>query len=278
MNEPDPAVPPTAAKTEIHPSAVVHPSAQLGQGVIVGPFAVIDEHVIVGDACRIGPHTHLTGHTILGKRNRVHSGAVIGDAPQDLKYTDAPTRLRIGDDNVFRENATVHRSNKLEEDTVIGDGNFFMVNCHIGHNCLIGSGNIIANGALIAGHVTLADRTFISGNCVIHQFCRVGRLAMMQGTAGISKDLPPFCVARGPNGMCGLNTVGLRRAGFSSEQRLALRRLYHHLFRTRDRLRVALESARAAFTDPACVELLDFVAASRRGIVRDTGISAESED
>lgn len=174
----------------IHPSAVVHPGAQLAAGVEIGPFSVIDAHVVLGPSCIVGPHVHITGHTTLGGHNRIHSGAVLGDAPQDYKYGGADTPLRIGSHNIFREHVTVHRSSKLEEDTVIGDGNFLMAGCHVGHNCVVGSHNTLANGALLAGHVTIADQAFISGNCVIHQFCRVGRLAMMQGKAGSAKTCP----------------------------------------------------------------------------------------
>jgi UDP-N-acetylglucosamine acyltransferase len=188
-----------------------------------------------------------------------------------LKYAQTPTRLRIGNDNQFREHTTVHRSNKLEEDTVIGDRNFFMAGSHVGHNCLIGSDNILANGALLAGHVTLTDRAFISGHCLVHQFCRIGRLAMMQGGSAISKDLPPFCIARGDNGIAGLNTVGLRRAGFRTEQRTELRRLFHVLFRSGMRLNVALTAARDTFPEPVAQEMIAFVADSRRGVCTATG-------
>ena len=124
-----------------------------------------------------------------------HAGSVIGDAPQDLKYQDEPTRLRIGDRNVFREHVTVHRSNSLDTETVIGSDNFLMVNAHVGHNCMLGNHVIMANGVLLAGHVEVGDRAFISGNCLVHQFCRIGTLALMQGGAAISQDLPPFTVA-----------------------------------------------------------------------------------
>jgi len=255
----------------IHPSAVVHPGAVLGDGCIVGPHAVIDGDVVLGDGCTVGPGAYLTGHTVLGSGNLVHAGAVIGDAPQDFKYAGQPTRLRIGDANVFREHVTIHRSNRPDEDTVIGDANVFMAGSHVGHNCRVGNQNIFANGALLAGHVTLADRAFLSGNCLVHQFCRVGRLALMQGGSAISKDLPPFTVARGDNGICGLNVVGLRRAGFSAADRQALKRLYHRLFRTAGRRGELLETARAEFNEPACLELMDFVAASKRGVCSDTG-------
>lgn len=264
--------------TQIHPAAVIAPGATLGDGCQIGPFAVIDANVVLGPGCVVGPGVHLTGHTIIGARNRFHAGAVIGDSPQDLKYPGTPTRLRIGHENHFREHVTVHRSNKLEEDTVIGDRNFFMGGSHVGHNCVIGSDNILANGALLAGHVTLSDRAFISGNCLVHQFCRIGRLAMMQGGAAISKDLPPFCVARGDNGMAGLNTVGLRRAGIGAEQRLQLRRLFHVLFRSGMRLSHALVAARDTFPDPVTQEVIAFVAASRRGICTATGLRTPLDD
>jgi UDP-N-acetylglucosamine acyltransferase len=256
----------------IHPTALIHPAARLGAGCSVGPYAVIDADVVLGAECVVGPHVHLTGHTVIGARNRFHAGCVIGDAPQDFKYAGTPTRLRVGDGNVFREHVTVHRSNQAEEDTVIGSGNFLMAGCHVGHNCRLGDRNILANGALLGGHVTLADAAFVSGNCLVHQFCRLGRLALMQGGAAISKDLPPFCVARGDNGLAGLNVVGLRRAGVDAATRLALRRAYHGLFRSGTRRAEALAAVRAELGHVSVVaELLDFVAAGKRGLCADTG-------
>jgi UDP-N-acetylglucosamine acyltransferase len=254
----------------IHPTAVLHPAAQVDHTAEIGPLTVIDAHVVIGPQCVIGPHVHLTGHTTLGARNRVHAGAVLGDAPQDVKYTDAPTRLRIGDDNLFREHVTVHRANKVEEDTVIGSHGFFMAHCHVGHNSHVGDRVILANGATLGGHVVLEDRAFLSGNCLVHQFVRVGTLAMMQGGAAISQDLPPFTVARGANGLCGLNTIGLRRAGFTGEERLELRRLYHFLFRSGRNLRAALAEAGSQFASPAARHLLEFLAGAKRGVCRDT--------
>jgi UDP-N-acetylglucosamine acyltransferase len=255
----------------IHPTAVIHPKARLDSTVAVGPYAVIEEHVVLGPHCRVGPHVYLTGHTTIGQQNRFHAGCVIGDAPQDLKYKDEPTRLRIGDHNVFREHVTVHRSNKLAEDTILGSNNFLMAHSHVGHNVLLGDHVIIANGVLLAGHVTVDDRAFLSGNCLVHQFVRVGTLAMMQGGSAISKDLPPFTVARGDNGICGLNSVGLRRAGFPPEQRLELKKLYHALFRSGRNLREAAAAAEQAFTGEAARRMIQFVAATRRGICADTG-------
>jgi UDP-N-acetylglucosamine acyltransferase len=255
----------------IHPTAIIHPQAILHATVRVGPCAVIDEGVELGADCVVGPHVHLTGLTTVGMRNRFHAGCVIGDAPQDLKYRNEPTRLRIGDDNIFREHATVHRSNKTAGDTVIGSHGFFMAHSHVAHNCQLGDHVIVANGALLAGHVTVEDRAFISGNCVVHQFVRVGKLAIMQGGSAISQDLPPFIIAQGVNRICGLNAVGLRRAGFSAEQRLELKQLYHALFRSGKNMRLAVTEARKSFSSPAAKVLLDFVAGSPRGVCADAG-------
>lgn len=253
----------------IHPTAIVHPKAKLDPTVQVGPYSVIDEGVAVGPHCIIGPHVYLTGLTCIGAHNRFHAGCVIGDAPQDVKYDGTPTRLRIGDHNLFREHVTVHRSNTTEAETVIGSHNFLMQHSHVAHNCLIGDHVILAGGALLAGHVMVQDRAFISGNCLVHQFTRVGTLSLMQGGSAISKDLPPFTVALRENEICGLNSVGLRRAGFTSEQRLELKKLYHALFRSGNNLGRAVAEAREGFPGAIAQTLLEFVAAAKRGVCAD---------
>ena len=163
----------------IHPKAIIHPKAKLDATVQVGPYAVIDAGVELGAECVVGPYVYLTGLTTIGVGNRFHAGCVIGDAPQDLKCKNEPTRLRIGDINVFREHVTIHRSNKTAEDTVVGSDNFFMANSHVAHNCTVGDRVILANGALLGGHAVVQDRAFISGNGLVHQFTRVGTLALM---------------------------------------------------------------------------------------------------
>ena len=255
----------------IHPTAIIHPKVKLDATIQVGPFAVIDAGVELGADSVVGPHVYITGLTKIGVGNRFHAGCVIGDAPQDLKYKNEPTRLRIGDSNVFREHVTVHRSNKTAEDTVIGSHNFFMASSHVAHNCAIGDHVILANGALLGGHAVVQDRAFISGNGLVHQFTRVGMLALMQGGAAVSKDLPPFCVALRQNEICGLNVVGLRRAGFTAEQRLELKRLYHLLFRGGKNLRAALAEAREDFNSAPAKILLDFIAEAKRGVCADVG-------
>ena len=263
----------------IHPTAIIHSQAKLDETVRVGPYAVIDAGVELGAHCVVGPHVYLTGVTAIGVHNSFHAGCIIGDAPQDLKYKDEPTRVRIGDHNVFREHVTVHRATKADGETLIGSNNFLMANCHVGHNCQLGDHIIIANGALLGGHAAVSDRAFLSGNCLVHQFVRVGTLAIMQGGSAISKDLPPFTVARGANGICGLNAVGLRRAGFTAEQRLELKQLYHALFRSGKNLRAAIAAAQKKFSSPAAKVLLGFAAGAKRGLCSDTGHSnKESEE
>ncbi len=262
----------------IHPTAIVHPGAKLDSTVQVGPFSVIDGEVEVGPNCLIGPHVHLTGNTAIGAHNRIHAGCVLGDAPQDLKYGGESTKLRIGDHNIFREHATVHRSNSAEEETRIGSKCFLMVNCHVAHNCHLGDQVILANGALLGGHVTVGDRAFISGNCVVHQFVRIGTLALMQGGSAISMDLPPFAIACQENAICGLNVVGLRRAGFTTKERLELKRLYHALFRSGQNLPHAAAEARKAFPSPAARVLLDFLGESKRGVCSDVSVVTSHAD
>jgi UDP-N-acetylglucosamine acyltransferase len=262
----------------IHPTAIIHPKAKLDATVSVGPFAVIDEGVELGADCVVGPHVYLTGQTKIGSKNIFHAGCVIGDAPQDLKYKNEPTRLRIGDGNVFREHVTVHRSTKMDDETVIGSNNFLMANSHVGHNCSVGNHVILANGALLGGHAVVQDRAFISGNCLVHQFCRVGTLAIMQGGSAISKDLPPFCVATQVNQMCGLNVIGLRRANLNAEDRAELKRLYRLLFRGGNNLREAAAQARKKFSSAPAKILLEFLVDAKRGVCADVGRSASENE
>jgi UDP-N-acetylglucosamine acyltransferase len=204
----------------IHPTAIIHPEAEVDASVTAGPYAVIDEHVKLGPDCVLGPHVHLTGWTTIGAGNRFHTGAVIGDAPQDLKYHGEPTRLRIGDRNVFREGVTVHRSATLEGETVVGSNCYLMANSHVGHNAVLGSHVILANGALLAGHVLVQDRAFISGNSVVHQFTRIGTLAIVQGGSAMGLDVPPYTIAHQVNVICGLNAIGLRHRAAGTQEAL----------------------------------------------------------
>jgi len=262
----------------IHPTAIISPKARLESSVQVGPYAVIDGGVTLGAGCVVGPHVYLTGQLTIGARNRFHAGCVIGDAPQDLKYAGAPTRLRIGDHNVFREHVTVHCATKLDGETIIGSHNLLMANAHVGHNSHIHDHVIIANGALLAGFVTVFDRAFISGNCAIHQFVRIGTLAMMQGISGVTQDLPPFAIATQINEMRGLNIVGMRRAGISAADRLEVKKLYRELFRSGKNLRAAVAEAQGRFTGEPAKTMLAFVGEAKRGVVADCGSANNGGD
>ena len=231
----------------------------------------------MGPGCVVGPQVYLTGLTTIGAHNRFFAGCVIGEAPQDLKYRDEPTRLRIGDYNVFREHVTVHRSTKVGEETAIGSHNFLMQHSHVAHNVVFGNYAILAGGALLAGHVRVADRAFISGNCLVHQFVRIGTLALMQGGSAVSKDLPPYTIARGGNGICGLNTIGLRRAGFTAPERLELKQLYHLLFRQGLNLRAAAAMASEKFSSAPARVLIEFVSTAKRGVCTDLGQGGSEE-
>jgi len=209
--------------------------------------------------------------TTIGVGNVFHPGCVVGNIPQDLKYRGAPSRTRIGDHNSIRENVTINRATDESEDTVLGSHNLLMAGSHVAHNTVVGNHCILANGALLGGHVVVQDRAVISGNCLVHQFVRVGTLAMMQGGSAISKDLPPFTMARSDNSICGLNVVGLRRSGMTDDQRLELKRLYRFLFRGRLGLQAAVVKARRQFHGEPAQFLLDFVASSQRGVCVDGG-------
>ena len=254
----------------IHSTAIVNPKAKLDPTVRVGPYAIIDEGVTIGPGCIIDPYVYLTGLTTIGARNRFFAGCVIGEAPQDLKYKDEPTRLAIGDDNVFREHVTVHRSTKPGEETIVGSRNFLMAGAHIGHNCRVGDGVIMANGVMLGGHAMVADGAFLSGSCLVHQFVRVGTLAIMQGGCAVSMDLPPYTIGCGVNEICGLNIVGLRRAGLTPAERLELKQLYHLLFRSGLNLRAAVVEARKKFSSAPARVMLEFLASAKRGLCSET--------
>ncbi len=262
----------------IHATAVIHPHAQISESARVGPYVVIDQDVQLGPDCEIGPHVYITGRTEIGSGNRIHAGAVIGDWPQDLRFKGELTGVRMGNNNVIREHVTIHRSNNPEEPTTIGSHNLLMANCHLGHNVFIGDQVIIANGTLFGGHSRVDDRAFISGNCLIHQFTRVGTLALMQGSAGISQDLPPYTIAVLHNRVCGLNVVGLRRAGFTSAERLELRRLYHAVLRSGARFRDILPELEKEFVSPKDRVFLDFLKSSKRGFCLDSGAATAMND
>lgn len=265
----------------IHPTAVVDPGAEIGPDVEIGPGAVISAQTRIGAGCRIGPHAVLFPHVTLGARCRVHAHAVLGDLPQDLKFQEGVvTRVEVGDDCSIREGVTIHRGTKEGSVTRVGKGCLLMVNAHVGHNCEVGNQVILANGVLLGGHVTVGDRAFLSGNVAIHQFVRVGRLCMVGGQGGLTQDLLPFCLTESGkmNGLVGLNIVGLRRAGFSPEDRLQLQRAYRKVFRTGFRRQRALEILTSEFATGPAAEWIPYLETTHRGVCSPYVEVAEAAD
>lgn len=201
----------------IHPTAYIAPNVKLGEDVTIGPFAVIESNVEISDGCQLGAHAVIQPYVKMGKGNIVHPQVVLGDLPQDTSFkAETVSWLIIGDNNVFREGFTAHRSAKENGETRIGSDCFFMNNSHVAHDCIIGNGTIFANNVAIGGHVEVGDKVFMGGNVVAHQFCRIGSYAIVQGTTGLSMDVIPFTLIGGHYAKhYKLNTVGLRRAGIS---------------------------------------------------------------
>jgi UDP-N-acetylglucosamine acyltransferase len=254
---------------EIHSTAVVSKRAEVGFGVRVGAYAVIEEDAVVGEECEIGAHAVVKRFTVLGARNRVFEHATIGGEPQDVKFKGEASRVLIGDDNLIREYVTIHRASGEGMATRVGSRNFLMIGVHVAHNCEVGDDNIFANGVALAGHITVEDHVFLSSNVGAHQFVRMGRYAMVGGKSKIVQDVLPFFTTDGnPAHVRGLNTVGLRRAGFAPETRLALKRAYQILFRARLPLAVALEELEG-MDDEHVRHLADFIRGARRGFSRE---------
>lgn len=226
----------------IHPTAIIEGNAILGENVTVGAFTVIESGATIGNGCEIGANVVIRGGTELGCDCRIHTGAVLGEPPQDAKYDDEDTYLIIGDRNIIREYTTIHRATGNGNATILGDDNMLMAYTHAGHNCRLGSNILIANSAGLSGHVTIEDNVTIGGLVGIHQYVTIGQRAMVGGMSKIVRDIPPFCMVEGnPAEVRGLNTVGLRRQGVSSENRMELKRAYRLLFRSEYNTTEALE-------------------------------------
>ncbi len=260
--------------TSIHPTAIVSPDAELGDGVEVGPYAVIEKDVSVGSGTRLHSHVVVKRYTRIGSGCEIHTGVIIGDVPQDRNFEPCRSWVVIGDGSILRECVTIHRGTTEENCTRVGKNCFLMAFSHVAHDCVLGDNVILANGALVAGHVQIGDGAFISGNCLLHQFVRIGRLAMLGGGAGVSKDVPPFCLVAPlcVNRVAGLNMVGLRRAGVSVRSRIALEHAFRRIFCSGRNLRSAASEFVDRDDEDALVrELAAFVLESKRGVCRFAG-------
>ncbi|HEX8708283.1 MAG TPA: acyl-ACP--UDP-N-acetylglucosamine O-acyltransferase [Pyrinomonadaceae bacterium] len=254
----------------IDSTAIISPRARIASDVRIGPYVVIEEDVVIGEGCEIASHTVIKRFTSLGRGNRVAEHVVLGGLPQDVKFRGEHSRLVIGDENLIREGATLHRASGEGQETRLGSRNFLMIGVHLAHNCLVGDDNIFANGVALAGHILVEDHVFLSSNVGAHQFVRIGRYAMVGGKSKIVQDVLPFLTTDGnPPRVRGLNTVGLRRAGFGADERRALKRAYHLLFRSGLPLAEALGLLTQEAPDPNVEHLVNFIRGSKRGFPRE---------
>jgi len=258
-----------ALAMKIHPTAIISDGARLGAGITVGPYAVVESETIIGDRTEIRAHACVKRFTTLGEDNVIYEGAIIGGEPQDLGFSPCESLLRIGDRCSIREGVTIHRGTQAGSATVIGDDCYLMAYAHVAHNCRLGDRVILANNVALAGYVEVSDRVFISGGVVVHQFCRLGRLAMIGGNSKIVQDCLPFVTTDGMPGRArGLNIVGLRRAGFKASEVQALKEAYRLLLRAGLPLDEALRQL-AGFSDANVNELIEFARRSKRGFCHE---------
>lgn len=252
----------------IHPTAIIHPQAQIGVGCEVGPYCVIGANVVLGEKCKLHSHVVIDGHTTLGRENEIFPFASIGLKTQDLKWKGGITRTQIGDHNTFREYVSIHSATSDGETTIIGSRNHILAYCHIAHNVVLGSHIIMSNGGTLAGHVTVEDHAIIGGLAGVHQFCRVGKMAIIGGCSKVVQDVPPFMLADGnPAETRTVNKVGLERNGVTTEAQATLRQAYKILFREKLTIANALEKIEADLPLlPEIQHLIQFVRSSERGI------------
>jgi len=261
---------PIDPSASVAPTARVDPGAQIGPGVRVGEFCVIESDVAIARGCVLEPYVYVKRWTTLGERNAISAGTVLGTDPLDKNFTGERSYLRIGNGNTIREHYTISRGTEPESVTEIGDGNYIMTSGHIAHNCKIGNNTVICSCALVAGYVEIEDLAFVSGGVVIHQFSKIGKLAMIGGNTRVNSDVPPFFLYTGFNvEPKGLNLVGLKRAGFSAGQISALKKAYRLLYRSGLKLDEALRRIEAETPAEETLHLVKFIRGSERGISRE---------
>lgn len=254
----------------IHPQALVSPHATLGNRITIGPFAIVEPDVVIGDDCTLASRVVIKSGTTLGDNNTIYEGTVIGGFPQHTRMPEKLGRVLIGSHNTIRENCTIHRA--LHEGTVttIGSNNLLMVGAHVGHDTLIGSNVILANNVLLGGFVNVADRAFVSGAVGVHQFCRIGRLAMVGGCARVVQDVPPYVTVDGHSGyIVGLNLVGIRRNGYTPEDAAQLKAAYRLIYRRGLRWVEVLEQLQKEFPSGPAADFYPFLSQGTRGFVQE---------
>ena len=252
----------------IHKTAIINKGAKIAKNVEIGPNVVIEENVSIGEGTKVYPNAYIFKNTSLGKNCTVYVGAALGGDPQDLAFKNKKSYLKIGDNNIFREYVTIHRGTVEGTSTEVGNNNFFMAGSHAGHNCKIGNNVIIVNGALLGGYVVAEDSCFISGNVIVHQFCRLGRLSMIGGFSAVNKDVPPFMSVRGPSVVASVNIVGLRRAKFDLETIKLIKEAYNLLYLSDLNTKNAAEKIATLSKSDVIKYLVEFIKSSKRGICK----------
>lgn len=258
--------------SNIHPSAIIDPTAQIGEGVSIGPYAVIGPEVKLGDGVQIYPNAYVE-HSEIGKNTMIANGAIVGTPPQDYRYKGEKSNVIIGENCQIREHATINRGTGENTSTVIGDNCILMIGSHVAHNCLIGNNVSLANLVSVAGHVTLEDHVFIGGTVVLHQFVRVGKMVIMGGFSGTRQDIPPFAKTDGrPAGIIGINTIGLKRCGLSLEERTNLKKAFNLIWFSDYNTQSALEKIKDEIPTNEHIEhLINFIQTSKRGVTKLRG-------
>jgi UDP-N-acetylglucosamine acyltransferase len=254
----------------VAPTARIHPDARIDAGCIIADFCVIEQDVVIGRDCRLEPYVYVKRWTTMGERNEISAGTVLGTDPLDKGFTGERSYLRIGNGNKIREHYTISRGTAPESVTELGDENYIMTSGHIAHNSVIGNRTVIASCALVAGYVEIEDQAFISGGVVIHQYSKIGRLAMIGGNTRVNSDVPPFFLYTDFNvAPRGLNIVGLRRAGFKASEVAALKQAYRLLYRSGLKLKDALARIETEVDTAEARHLVAFIRSSTRGICRE---------
>lgn len=255
--------------TKISTLAVVSKDAKISDSAEVGPYVIIEGDVEIADHVKIWPHAHISSGTRIGEETQVHMGAVVGHLPQDLSFDPGKKTLTvIGKRTIIREYATIHRSTKEGEATKVGDGCYLMAVSHVGHDCHIGNNVILANGALLAGHVDVGDNSFISGNVVVHQFCRIGDYCIIGGFSGVNKDVPPYMLVRGPSVLRGVNLVALRRAKFPRDTIHKIMEAFKLLYHSNLNTTQAVDEMKKLGPSKELDHLIEFIQSSKRGICK----------
>jgi UDP-N-acetylglucosamine acyltransferase len=254
----------------IHPTAIVDPKAELAEDVSIGPYCIVNGDVKIDEKTQIGPHVLIDSGTIIGKNCKIHKGAILGTPPQDLKFGGEKTYLRIGDNTIIREYATLNRGTEWRGETVIGKNCFIMIYAHVAHDCLIGDHVILANSVNLAGHIEIGDYVIIGGIVPVHQFVKIGSHSIIGGGFRVQKDVCPFMMVAGyPLKTIGLNLVGLKRRGFSEKSIDILRQVYKIVFRSKLNTSQAVEKIKNEIElIPEVKEILNFIQNSDRGIIK----------